>query len=306
MGPIRENQGPGRRITATFRCDCWSGVTVFARHALVRRPSPRLAEGLITHIDRSDHVNVELAQRQWDGYVAALRAAGWTTHEVPAAPECPDSVFVEDTMVVYDDLAVIGRSGADERRPEIGAAEEAVRAQGYRIASIEAPGTLDGGDVLKHSGTVWVGIGGRTNAEGIAQLQAHLRPFGVNVVTVPVTKALHLKSAMTALPDGTIIGYEPVVDDPRVWGERFLAVPEEPGAAVVLLEDDMLLMSSAAPHTARLFEQRRYRVIAVDISEFEKLEGCVTCLSVRLRGRPDVRTDRAAPPARDSSSAGPR
>lgn len=103
-----------------------------ARHALVRRPSPRLAEGLITHIDRSDDVNVALAQRQWDGYVEALRGAGWTMHEVVAAPECPDSVFVEDTMVVYGDLAVIARPGADERRRETAEAESAVRAQGYR------------------------------------------------------------------------------------------------------------------------------------------------------------------------------
>jgi dimethylargininase len=258
-----------------------------ARHALVRRPSPRLAQGLITHIDRSDDVNAELAQRQWDGYVCAMRDAGWTTHEVPAAPECPDSVFVEDTVVVYGDLAVVCRPGADERWPEVPAAEDAVRSQGYRVVRIEAPGTLDGGDVLKHGGTVWVGVGGRTNTEGIAQLREHLDPFGVDVVAVPLTKALHLKSAVTALPDGTIIGWQPVVDDPGVWGDRFLAVPEEPGAHVVLLEDDTLLMSSAAPRTAELFERRRHRVIAVDISEFEKLEGCVTCLSVRLRGRPD-------------------
>ena len=244
-------------------------------------------------------MNVALAQRQWDGYVAAFNHAGWTTHEVLAAPECPDSVFVEDTMVVYGDLAVIARPGADERRRETAEAESAVRAQGYRIAAIEAPGTLDGGDVLKHDGTVWVGIGGRTNADGVAQLQAHLQPFGVDVVTVPVTKALHLKSAVTALPDGTVIGYRPVVDDPGVWGERFLAVPEEPGAHVVLLDDDVLLMSSAAPRTAKLFEQRGYRVIGVDISEFEKLEGCVTCLSVRLRGRPDVT-------GRSSTADGPR
>ncbi len=279
---------------------------MFARHALVRRPSPRLAEGLITHIDRSDHVDVELAQRQWDGYVAVLRDEGWTTLEVPAAPECPDSVFVEDTMVVYGDLAVIGRPGADERRREIVEAELTVRTQGYRVARIEAPGTLDGGDVLKHGGTVWVGIGGRTNAEGIAQLHSHLRPFGVDVVTVPVTKALHLKSAISALPDGTVIGYAPVVDDPGVWGDRFLGVPEEPGSHVVLLDDDALLMSSAAPRSASLFEQRGYRVISVDISEFEKLEGCVTCLSVRLRGRPDVTDPPAPPPVPDSSSDAPR
>ncbi|MDT5097604.1 MAG: dimethylargininase [Mycobacterium sp.] len=277
-----------------------------ARHALVRRPSPRLDVGLITHIDRSDDVNVELAQRQWEAYVAAFHGAGWTTHEVPAAPECPDSVFVEDTMVVYADLAVIGRPGADERWPEISAAEDAVSAQGYRVVRIEAPGTLDGGDVLKHDGTVWVGAGGRTNAEGIAQLTAHLVPFGVGVVTVPVSKALHLKSAVTALPDGTIVGYEAVIDDPGVWGETFLAVPEEPGAHVVLLDNDTLLMSSAAPRTAKLFEERGYRVVGVDVSEFEKLEGCVTCLSVRLRGRPDVTGPPAPPPARGSSSGEPR
>jgi dimethylargininase len=245
-----------------------------------------MADGLITHIERSPHVDVELAQRQWDGYVAALSDAGWTTHEVSPAPDCPDSVFVEDTMVVYGDLAIICRPGADERWPEVSAAEDAVRAQGYRVVRIEAPGTLDGGDVLKHNGTVWAGVGGRTNAEGAAQLQSHLEPFGATVVRVRLTKALHLKSAVTALPDGTIIGYQPVVDDPGVWGDRFLAVPEEPGSHVVLLDDDALLMSSAAPRTAELFRQRGYRVIAVDISEFEKLEGCVTCLSVRLRGRP--------------------
>jgi dimethylargininase len=256
------------------------------RHALVRRPSPRLAEGLVSHIERSEDVDADRALAQWFGYVDALQDAGWTTHEVPPAHECPDSVFVEDTMVVYGDLAVIARPGADERRPETAAAEEAVRAQGYRVERIESPGTLDGGDVLKHGSTVWVGLGGRTNAEGVEQLRAHLAPLGAEVAAVPLTKVLHLKSAVTALPDGTVIGYEPLVDDPSVWGDAFLAVPEEPGAHVVLLGDDAVLMSTAAPETAALLEDRGLRVVAVDISEFEKLEGCVTCLSVRLRGRP--------------------
>lgn len=257
---------------------------MLSRHALVRRPSPRLADGLVTHIARSENVDADLALQQWEGYVEALESAGWTVHEVPPAPDSPDSAFVEDTMVVYGDLAVICRPGAEERWTEISAAADTVCEFGYRTAHIEAPGTLDGGDVLKFGGTVWVGRGGRTNDEGIAQLTEYLQPLGATVVTVPLTKVLHLKSAVTALPDGTIIGYEPVVDDPGVWGGRFLAVPEEPGAHVVLLEDDALLMSSAAPRTAALFEERGYRVVPVDISEFEKLEGCVTCLSVRLRG----------------------
>jgi dimethylargininase len=261
-------------------------AAMFTRHALVRRPSPLLADGLVTHIARSADVDVELAQHQWDGYVRALTDAGWSTHEVPPAPDSPDSAFVEDTMVVYGDVAVICRPGAERRWPEIMGAADTVCEFGYRLAHIEAPGTLDGGDVLKHDGIAWVGRGGRTNDEGIAQLTAHLEPFGVKVISVPLPKALHLKSAVTALPDGTIIGHASVVEDPGVWGERFLAVPEEAGAHVVILDDDLLLMSSAAPRSAELFERRGYRIASVDISEFEKLEGCVTCLSVRLRSRP--------------------
>lgn len=129
------------------------------RLALVRRPSPHLADGLVTHIERQP-VDPELAARQWEAYVDALRGAGWDVVEAPAAPELPDSAFVEDTVVVYGDLAVITRPGALERRPEPDAVEPVLLDLGYRVARIEEPGTLDGGDVLKHGGTVWVGLGG--------------------------------------------------------------------------------------------------------------------------------------------------
>jgi len=255
---------------------------VHAKKALVRRPSPRLADGLLTHIERSS-VDATSAAKQWEGYVGAFVGAGWRGTEVEPAPECPDSMFVEDTVVVYGDLAVIARSGAVERRSETQGTEKAAAELGYRIAHIEAPGVLDGGDVLKHAGTVYVGRSGRTNADGIRQLTEYLAPFGATVIAVPLTKALHLKSAVSALPDGTIIGYEPVVEDPTVF-PMFLPVPEEPGAHVVLLGDGKLLMSSGAPETAALLQARGYEPVLVDIGEFEKLEGCVTCLSVRLRG----------------------
>ena len=250
--------------------------------ALVRRPGPRVAEGLVTHLERSE-VDPDLAQRQWEGYVAALHDEGWETIEVPPADDCPDAVFVEDTVVVYGDVAVISRPGADERKPETVGTEAALRELGYRIEHIEAPDTLDGGDVLKHDGTVWVGLGGRTTQGAVEQLRTHLAPLGADVVGVPLAKVLHLKSAVTALPDGTVIGWDPVVDDPTVW-DRYEPVPEEPGCHVVVLDGSTVLMSSAAPETIRSFEERGLRVVAVDISELEKLEGCVTCLSVRLRG----------------------
>ncbi len=252
--------------------------------ALVRRPSPRLAEGLLTHLDRSP-VDAGVALRQWEGYVAALADEGWEITEVPAAEDCPDSAFVEDTVVVYDDLAVISRPGAVERRPETAGTEQTLTALGYRIARIEEPGTLDGGDVLKHDGKVWVGLGGRTNRAGLDQLADLLGPLGAEVVGVPVSRVLHLKSAVTALPDGTVVGFEPLVDDVAAW-DRFQPVPEEPGSHVVLLGGETVLMSSAAPQSRALFEERGLRVVAVDIGEFEKLEGCVTCLSVRLRHTP--------------------
>ncbi len=250
--------------------------------ALVRRPSPRLADGIVTHIERTP-VDVDLAGQQWESYVAAMNAAGWRTIEVAPATDCPDSVFVEDTMVVYGRTAVIARPGADERKAETPDAEAAVRALGYDIVRIEAPGTLDGGDVLKVAGTVYVGQGGRTNGAGIRQLRAALTPLGATVVGVPLTKVLHLKSAVTALPDGTIIGYPPLVDDVSMF-PHFLPVPEESGAHVVLLGDDKLLMAADAPRSAQLFDRLGWSPVVVDIGEYEKLEGCVTCLSVRLRG----------------------
>ena len=252
--------------------------------ALVRRPSPHLADGLLTHMERVP-VDIDLAMQQWEAYVAALQSCGWQTIEVPPVPECPDSVFIEDTMVVYRDTAVMARPGADERKPEVPAAEAAVAALGYRIVHIEAPGTLDGGDVLKVGDTIYAGHSARTNLEGIAQLRAALEPLGATVVKVSVTAVLHLKSAVTALPDGTIIGWEPVIDDISVF-PRFLGMREESGAHVVLLGDDHVLLSADCPRSEVLLRSAGLLPVLVDISEFIKLEGCVTCLSVRLRDAP--------------------
>ncbi|MDQ3789072.1 MAG: arginine deiminase family protein [Actinomycetota bacterium] len=245
--------------------------------ALVRRPGPRLADGLISHIERRP-VDTALALRQWESYVEALVAEGWRVVEVEPADDCPDAVFVEDPVVVYGKTAVLARSGAPERQAETEGLAAAL--DGYDLRRIEAPGTLDGGDVLKIGSTVYVGRGDRTNDEGIRQLAAHLP--GATVVPVPVTKVLHLKSAVTALPDGTVIGYPPLVDDPSTFA-RFMPVPEEGGAHVVLLGGNRVLMAASAPATAELFREMGLAPVIVDISEFEKLEGCVTCLSVRLR-----------------------
>lgn len=252
--------------------------------ALVRRPGPRLADGLVTHIARMP-VDVELAMQQWNAYVAALRDNGWDVVEVPPADDCPDAVFVEDTMVAYGDTAVISLPGAPSRRPETTAVEKTLADLGMRVVRIEPPGTLDGGDVLKVGSTVYVGLGGRTNAAGIEQLAAHLEPLGATVVAVPCTRVLHLKTAVTALPDGTVVGWPDAVDDPSVF-PAFLPTPEESGAHVVLIGEDRLLMADDCPESAALYRSMGYHPVEVPIGEFQKLEGCVTCLSVRLRDLP--------------------
>jgi dimethylargininase len=255
------------------------------KKALVRPPSPRLAEGIVTHLERQS-VDYELGAKQWGTYVQALHSAGWETFAVPAADDCPDGVFIEDTMVVYKNLAVIARPGADSRMPEIIAAEAVVKSLGLSINWVRSPGTLDGGDVLKVGETIYVGVGGRTNADGVRQLRDILTPLGATVIAVPVRKVLHLKSAVTALADGTIIGYLPFVDDPAIF-PSFRPVPEESGAHVVVLDDHRILMAADCPKSADMLAGLGYEPITVDIGEFQKLEGCVTCLSVRLRHLPD-------------------
>ncbi|QHC72097.1 dimethylarginine dimethylaminohydrolase [Rathayibacter sp. VKM Ac-2801] len=271
----------GRALWRRLRTTGAPAVAAARRIAIVRAPGADLSAGELTHLERVP-VDQQRAQQQWEAYVDLLERAGWETVEAAPAPGLADSVFLEDAVVVFGDHAVIARSGAESRRGETAGAEEAVRALGLTVDHIQEPATLDGGDVLKVGSTVYVGRGGRTDAAGVAQLRAILRPRGYDVVAVPLTKVLHLKSAVTALPDGTVIGWEPVVDEPRLF-PSFLPMPEEPGAHVVVLDDDTLLMAASAPRSAELLRSLGYRVLTVDVSEFEKLEGCVTCLSVRVR-----------------------
>ena len=250
--------------------------------ALMRRPSPRLADGIVTHIARTP-VDPVLAARQYTIYQETVASAGWRVHEVDPAPEYPDSVFVEDPLVVCEDLAVLTRSGAEARRGEVAGVEAAVRTLGLRVARIEEPGTLDGGDVLQVGETVYVGVGARTNEDGAEQLEQLLAPLGRKVHRVALGKVLHLKSAVTALPDGSFVGLPELVEATSLPPIR--RAPEEPGAHVLPLGGRDVLVSAAAPETIHQLTADHWRVLPVDISEFEKLEACVTCLSVLIPDR---------------------
>lgn len=242
-----------------------------------------MADGITTHIDRVP-ADGALAARQHQAYVDVVADAGWTIREVPPADDLPDCAFVEDTVVVFDDMAVLTRPGAIGRRPEVAGTDEAVRSLGLELARIEDPGTLDGGDVLQVGRTVYVGRGGRTNAEGVRQLRRCAASRGRVVVPVQLHGVLHLKSAVTALPDGTFITADPSVFDAAPFPTMRL-VPEEAGSHVILMGAGTIVMAASAPRSAEMFDDLGFDVVTVDIGEFEKREGCVTCLSVLIADR---------------------
>lgn len=253
--------------------------------ALVRPPSPRLADAIVTHVERHP-VDAALAVRQHEAYVEALRSAGWRIHRLPAADELPDAVFVEDAAVVCDGLAVLGRPAAPSRRPEIASMERAVTELGLEVAWLDGEATLDGGDVLQVGTTVYVGRSSRTNHEAFCQLARLLNTRGRQLVSVGLHGCLHLKSAISALPDGSLVGIPDLVDTSALPGLRVMQEPT--GAHIVVLGDRRLLLAASAPRTAERLRADGYDVTVVDISEFEKREGCVTCLSVLISDQPDT------------------
>lgn len=250
--------------------------------ALTRAVSPNLDRCELTHLAR-EPIDVELARVQHRDYEAALQDLGCVVQRVPPAPDLPDAVFIEDTAVVLDELAVLTRPGAASRRPET-AALSAVLGAYRRVVLIEPPGTLEGGDVLRVGQTVYVGRSARTNAAGIAQLARLLRPHGYGVRAVEVRDCLHLKTAVTEVADATVL-LNPTWVDQAVFADlNVLEVdPEEPFAANALRIDDAVVHASAWTRTRQRLEACGIRVVPVDASEIAKAEGGVTCCSVIVR-----------------------
>jgi dimethylargininase len=255
------------------------GVT--ARLAITRGVSPALARCELTHLERAP-IDVARAAAQHAAYVRALAELGCRVVELAAEPDLPDCVFVEDTAVVVDELAVITRPGAPSRHPETAAVAREL-ARHRPLAEIAAPGTLDGGDVLRLGSRVLVGRSGRSNDAGIAQLAALLQPHGYIVEGVPVSGCLHLKSAVTQVAPDAVLLNSAWVDPATFAGHRVLAVdPSEAYAANALLIGDTAIYPTAFPRTAARLAAAGVRAVLVDVSELAKAEGAVTCCSIVL------------------------
>lgn len=251
--------------------------------ALTREISPALAECELTHLARTP-IDVERARQQHAAYEHALAEAGCEVRRLPADDGMPDSVFIEDTAVVLDEVAVITRPGAPSRRTETAAVEDALAAH-RPLVRIQAPGTLDGGDVLVADRTVFVGRSARTNEAGIGQMRDALAPFGYEVRAVPVDGCLHLMTAVTRVADGVLLINRDWAPANASAGWELVDIdPAEPFAANALLVVGRVIYPTDFPRTLERLRARGIDVLPVPADELAKAEGGVTCCSLIFRG----------------------
>jgi dimethylargininase len=250
--------------------------------ALTREPARALDACELTYRER-EPIDPDAAARQHRGYCDALRACGARVVTLPTLEKFPDSVFVEDTSVVLEEVAVLTRPGVESRRGEVALIESEV-ARLRPVVRVESPATLEGGDVLRLGRTLYVGLSPRTNAEGADCLRRLVAPHGYEVVTVEPHGCLHLKSGCSALDDESVLVNPEWVDTSVFRGREVVFVDAaEPWAANVLTVAGTICVGAAFPRTAEALAARGRDVRAVEVSEFAKAEGALTCMSLLFR-----------------------
>lgn len=251
--------------------------------AVTRAVSPSFAQCELTHIERVP-IDLEVAKGQHQAYEHALTRLGVSVVSLPAEADLPDSVFVEDTAVVLDEIAIMMRPGAASRRPEVAGIAQTL--ERYRpLAWIAEPGTIDGGDVLRIGKTIYVGLSTRSDAGGIEALRAIVAPLGYSVIGVPLTGCLHLKSAATLITDDILLVNTQWLNSDIFTGLQFVHVhPDEPFAANALRVADALVYPKAFPRTLERIAGFIKHIELVDVSELAKAEGAVTCCSLIADG----------------------
>ena len=249
-------------------------------NAIVRTPGPNAAEGLTTVTQgKPDHA---LLLSQHAAYVKTLSALGLQLTELPPLEAHPDAWFVEDAALVFPELAVVTRPGATQRRAEAEALSSTI-AKFRRLTRLSAPATLDGGDVLQLGRQVFVGLSERTNAEGATQLSALLKPHDYTVSAIPVPAGLHLKSSVTAAGPELLVLTAAMSARAEFSGFQQVVVPDDEAyAANVLFVNGTVLMADGFPRTRALLGRLGVTTEVLNQSEVAKMDGALTCLSVRF------------------------
>ena len=247
--------------------------------AITRAVSPAIVNCELSFIDRKP-INLMRAREQHHAYEKLLESLGARLVSLPAEPDLPDSMFVEDPAIVLDELAVVLPLGTETRRREAASLAQAL-AKFRKLEHIILPGTLEGGDVLRIGRKLFVGLTKRSNAEGIRQLAAILAPFPYEVIVVPVTGCLHLKSAVTHLGRNTLLANRAWFDTTPLAGHECVDVdPAEPHAANALALGSTIIFPASFPRTRDRIEARGFHVTPLDISELQKAESGLTCSSL--------------------------
>ena len=248
--------------------------------AIVKRPSKNFAHGITTsNLGKPDYT---LALKQHDAYCEALVKCGLALTVLEADPNYPDSCFVEDTAVVTKNFGVITRPGNKTRQGETFAIEKALKPL-LKLHYIEEPGTLDGGDIMQAENNFYIGMSGRTNLAGAKQLSKILKNYEFDVYTLPVCNILHFKTGVNYLGDNNIILHQSFcsADDLDNYNQIIVDAEEE-YAANSLRINDYVLIPAGFPKTKVAIENLGYKIIELDLSEFQKMDGGLSCLSLRF------------------------
>ncbi|HKQ91537.1 MAG TPA: arginine deiminase-related protein [Blastocatellia bacterium] len=247
--------------------------------AITRAVSPSLADCELTFLARQK-IDLAKAVEQHRGYEECLARLGVSIVRLPAEPYLPDSVFVEDAAIVLDELAVITRPGATSRQAETESVADAL--SNFRpLKFIQPPATIEGGDVMRVGRTLYTGLSGRTNREGASQLRKIVEPYGYRIETIKTAGCLHLKTGCVYLGHQTILANRNWINVQQLAGFDLIDVPEdEPGAANTLTIGDTVMAPGGFPKTRGLIEERGFKTQMIEISELQKAEAGLTCLSL--------------------------
>jgi dimethylargininase len=256
----------------------------FMLTAITRAVSPAIVNCELTFVTRQP-IDLAKAQQQHRAYEQLLEKAGARVISLPPEPALPDSMFVEDPAIVLDELAIILPLGTESRRAE-GTTLALALSRFRQLAYVHLPGTVEGGDILRVDRKLYAGLSRRTNAEGIRQLAAILAPHHYEVVIVPVTGCLHLKSAVTYIGHNTLLANRNWFDTKAFSGFDWIDVaPEEPHAANALALGDTVIFPASFPRTRARLEAAGFHVTPLDISELQKAESGLTCSSLLFDAR---------------------
>lgn len=235
----------------------------------------------LTYLPRVE-IDAALAQQQHQQYQSALSSLGCEVVVVPTEQGLADSVFIEDTAIVLDDVAVMLRPGPKSRRSELAGVERVLKSH-RTLRHIESPGTLDGGDLLRIDNVIFAGLSTRSNQNGIEQLRDIVKDYGYSVKTVEAVRCLHLKSAVSAIAPGTLLINPDWVSSSEFKDYDLVEIDtEEAHAANALLVGESVIYPSSFPRTMDRLVKRGINVVPVDLSELQKAEGAATCCSLIL------------------------